>query len=72
MSTGFNWGLNIMVSYTFLILVQAFDFGTYYFYAGWSFLAIIWFYIVLPETKGKSLEEMEKLFSKPLWRLGRG
>jgi len=72
LSTGFNWALNIMVSYTFLLLVQVMDFGTYYFYAGWSALAIVWFFIVLPETKGKSLEEMEQLFSKPLWRMGRG
>merc|ERR1719450_731724 len=72
LSTGFNWALNIMVSYTFLLLVQAMDFGTYYFCAGWSALAIFWFFIVLPETKGKSLEEMDQLFSKPLWRMGRG
>merc|ERR1712013_727348 len=72
LSTGFNWALNIMVSYTFLLLVRVMDFGTYYFYAGWSALAIVWFFIVLPETKGKSLEEMEQLFSKPLWRMGRG
>ena len=71
LSTGFNWALNIVVSYTFLLLIQVWDFGTFYFYAGWSALAFVWFFIVMPETKGKSLEEMEQLFSKPLWRLGR-
>jgi hypothetical protein len=55
------------VSYTFLYLVQGLDFGTYYFYAAWSVLAFFWFFFTLPETKGKSLEEMEQLFSKPLW-----
>lgn len=29
------------------------------------FIAIIFIWVVLPETKGKSLEEVEQLFSKP-------
>eukprot|EP00092_Neocalanus_flemingeri_P039647 GFUD01043179.1.p1 GENE.GFUD01043179.1~~GFUD01043179.1.p1 ORF type:complete len:609 (+),score=148.19 GFUD01043179.1:53-1879(+) len=72
LSTGFNWALNIFVSYTFLYLVQAIDYGSYYIYAGFSFIAAIWFFFTLPETKGRTLEEMEQLFSKPVWRLGRG
>lgn len=72
MSTGFNWALNILVSFTFTYLLQALSFGTYYLYGGFSVLAVIWFYIVLPESKGRTLEEMENAFTKPLWRLGRG
>jgi len=71
-STGFNWALNLVVSFTFLYLVQGIGFGTWYLYAGFSLLAIIFFTFTLPETKGKTLEEMEELFSKPLWKLGRG
>jgi len=72
MATAFNWLLNVAVSEGFPYLVQALDFGSFYLFAGFSILAIIWFYLVLPETKGKSLEEMPRLFSKPMLRLGRG
>ena len=33
-------------------------------FAGVSVLAWIFFYFFLPETKGKTLEEMEAIFSK--------
>jgi len=71
-STGFNWALNLVVSFTFLYLIQGIGYGTWYLYAGFSLLAIIFFTFTLPETKGKTLEEMEELFSRPLWKLGRG
>jgi len=70
-STGFNWALNLIVSFTFLFLIQGIGFGTWYLYAGCSFVAICFFFFTLPETKGKTLEEMDQLFSRPLWKLGR-
>lgn len=38
--------------------------GTYWLYAGISVLGISVFTMIVPETKGKSLEEIEQLFSK--------
>merc|ERR1712130_76365 len=43
----------------------------YYLFAGMAVLALVWFTLVLPESKGKTLEEMSSLFRHPLWRLGR-
>jgi len=31
----------------------------------------VWFTLVMPESKGKTLEEMNSSFGLPLWRLGR-
>merc|ERR1712117_90252 len=70
-STSFNWALNLTVSETFLYLVQVLRYGTWYLYAGFSFIAICFFSLTLPETKGKSLEDMDALFSNPFWRLGK-
>jgi len=71
MSTGFNWSLNLIVSFTFPYLQQGLGFGAYYFFAGMAGIALTWFSLVLPETKGKTLEEMNSSFGAPLWRLGR-
>ncbi len=39
--------------------------GAYYLYTGVAVLGFLFFWWVLPETKGKSLEEVETLFSRP-------
>ena len=36
--------------------------GTFYMYAVIAFIGFVIFYGILPETKGKTLEEMEELF----------
>jgi len=70
-STGFNWSLNLIVTFTFPYLQQGLGFGAYYLFAGMAVLASVWFTLVLPESKGKTLEEMNSSFGMPLWRLGR-
>ncbi|KAE9600306.1 hypothetical protein Lal_00046189 [Lupinus albus] len=52
-----------IVSMTFLSISEAITFGgTFIVLAGVSMIATIFFYYFLPETKGKSLEEIETLF----------
>lgn len=54
-----------VVSMTFLSISKAISFGYMLFiFAGISTLGTVFFYFFLPETKGKSLEEMESLFEK--------
>lgn len=36
--------------------------GTFYFFTGCTLLSVVFVYFLLPETKGKTLEEMEQLF----------
>ena len=38
--------------------------GTFYMYTGISAIALVVFYIILPETKGKTIEQMNQLFDK--------
>ena len=37
-------------------------YGTYVFFAAMCFLAGIWAFFLVPETSGKSLEEIDELF----------
>ncbi|KAK1439126.1 hypothetical protein QVD17_04941 [Tagetes erecta] len=60
-----NRATNATVSMTFLSLVNALTIGgTFFMFAGMSVLAWIFFFFFLPETKGRSLEEMEQVFTR--------
>jgi len=61
-----NWFVNAIVAFTFLKLVNALTpAGAFWVYAGVCVLAMIWGYYYIPETKGVSLEDIEKH-----WRAG--
>lgn len=61
-ATVVNWGMNLVVAITFLSLIQLLGTpGTFWLYGIISIIAIIFVYFRVPETKGKSLEEIEKM-----------
>jgi MFS family permease len=56
-----NWGFNVIVSSTFLSLVNFFSIScTFLFYALFVLLGLIFCFFFMPETKGISLEKIEK------------
>ncbi|MDA8336635.1 MAG: sugar porter family MFS transporter [Peptococcaceae bacterium] len=58
-----NWATNLAVSITFLSIVNRVGMGnTMFIYAGMGIAALLFIFFFIPETKGKSLEEIEKLF----------
>ncbi|KAI1306078.1 Proton myo-inositol cotransporter [Halotydeus destructor] len=62
-STAFNWFFNLLVSLTFLDLTKAITkYGAFYLYAGFGAFGFVYFFVALPETKGKSLEDTAQLF----------
>jgi len=62
-ATMFNWGANLVIGITFLTLIHvAGKSGTFWIYGALGVLAWIFVYLWVPETKGKSLEEIEAYF----------
>ena len=62
-ATSVNWGSNLLVSFTFLTVMNIFGHsGGFAMYAVLCLLGLIIFYKVMPETKGVSLEKMDALF----------
>jgi SP family galactose:H+ symporter-like MFS transporter len=62
-----NWGLNLVVALTFLSLVQALGRPwSFWLYAIIGIAAWVFIYLLVPETKGRSLEEIEEH-----WRRGK-
>lgn len=69
-ATAVNWGVNIIISTSFPKMKNPNEglgpHGTFYFFAAASLLGLVCVVILMPETKGKSMEEMEIVFSVPL------
>lgn len=60
-----NWLAAFIVTLTFNSLQSSLTVpGAYWFYAGWLLLGFVFVYLLMPETKGKTLEEIEALFDK--------
>jgi MFS family permease len=59
-STVVNWAANFLVAATFLTLSAAITRqGIFYLYAGLAVIAFVFFLLRIPETKGRSLEEIQ-------------
>ncbi|KAF8730908.1 hypothetical protein HU200_016780 [Digitaria exilis] len=63
LGVAFNGTISGLVAMTFLSMSKAITIGgTFFVYAGIAMLAWVFFFTSLPETKGRTLEEMGKLF----------
>ncbi|BFZ60024.1 sugar transporter-like protein [Saitoella coloradoensis] len=63
-STSANWIFNFMVVQVVPTMVASIGWGTYLFFAVMNALFIPVIYFYYPETKGRSLEEIDLLFAK--------
>jgi sugar porter (SP) family MFS transporter len=58
-----NWTFNFIVSLTFLLLIEALGkSGAFWFYGAIGILTLAFCWKLVPETKGKRLEEIEAFF----------
>lgn len=64
MSSSFNLLCGFIVVRFFPVLISAIGRdGTFYLFACCTLFSVAFVYVLLPETKGKTLEDMENLFS---------
>ncbi|KAL8975235.1 MAG: hypothetical protein Q9197_000538 [Variospora fuerteventurae] len=63
-ATATTWGFNFILSLTWPALEEAFTTtGAFGWYAGWNFFGWVFAYFCLPETKERTLEELDTVFS---------
>lgn len=60
----FNWGLAFLVTKTFTPIAKDIGQGpTFFIFAGFCFVGILFTLIFVPETKGKSLADIQRMLS---------
>jgi len=60
-----HWSFNAIISFTFLSLIHSIGIAaTFWSYSIICIAGLVWGYYYIPETKGKSLEEIEKFWRK--------
>ncbi|KAF7159506.1 hypothetical protein CNMCM5623_004844 [Aspergillus felis] len=57
-----NWLANFIVGVATPPMMETQGYRTYIFFTVWCFLAGVWALLLVPETKGKTLEEMDEVF----------
>ena len=63
-ATATNWTFNLIISITFFSLTEWITrYGAFWLYGGIAFCGWVFFFVYIPETKGKSLEELEHIFN---------
>lgn len=58
--------MNFVVGQVTPNMLQALKFGTYIFFAAFCLLMFLWVWFLVPETRYKSLEEMDAVFGDNL------
>ena len=62
LSTCSNWLNNFIIGLITPPLVQNTGFGAYTFFATFCLLSLVWTQIFVPETRGRTLEQMDHVF----------
>ncbi|VUC27573.1 unnamed protein product [Clonostachys rosea] len=58
LATSSNWFSNFIVGLCVPAIVQAAPYGSFALFSGTSFLALVWVYFVVPETKQQTIESL--------------
>ncbi len=62
LTTSTTWMCNFIIGLVTPDMLETIKWGTYIFFAAFSLIALVFTYFVVPETKGKSLEDMDEVF----------
>lgn len=61
-TTSANWMCNFIIGLITPPMIASLHFGTYIFFAAFTVMMFFWVLFFVPETKGRSLEDMDAVF----------
>ncbi|KAF1944743.1 D-xylose-proton symporter [Clathrospora elynae] len=62
LTTSSTWMCNFIIGLVTPDMLESIGYGTYLFFAAFALIAFVFTWFLIPETKGKSLEEMDAVF----------
>ncbi|KAJ4984568.1 D-xylose-proton symporter (hexose transporter) [Stagonosporopsis vannaccii] len=62
LTTSSTWMCNFIIGLVTPDMIESIGYGTYLFFAAFALIAFAFTWFIIPETKGKSLEEMDAVF----------
>ncbi len=70
LATASNWAFNCALAFAVPPLIWKINWKVYMIFAGFNAMAFLHMFVAAPETKGKTLEEMDEVFEsgRPPWR----
>lgn len=70
LSTASNWAFNFALAYAVPPLLESIQFRTYFIFGAFCVAMTVHVFLMFPETKGRTLEEMDELFNAdvPAWK----
>lgn len=60
-TTAFNWAMNATIAKVTPIMIANITYGTYFFFGSMAVIMGVFAFFFLPETRGRSLEEMDEV-----------
>ncbi|KAL8391864.1 hypothetical protein RB595_002168 [Gaeumannomyces hyphopodioides] len=66
-----NWLFGFAVSLATPHMLRVMEYGTFLFFAGITYVGVVYIYFCMPELKGRSIESMDDLFEHRLWEMFR-
>jgi len=66
-TTAAQWGTNCIVSFLVPVFLESITYGTYLIFGGFCVFMGFVIYLFYPETKGKSLEDMDVVFGRSVF-----
>ncbi|RCH87459.1 hypothetical protein CU098_007371 [Rhizopus stolonifer] len=64
LTTAFNWGMNATIAKVTPLMLTKITYGTYFFFGSCAVLMGVFAFVFLPETRGRSLEDIDELFNR--------
>lgn len=61
-SASSNWMNNFVIAFITPPMLENITYGTYLFFSMWCLIGGLWIFFFFPETKGKTLEQMDEVF----------
>ncbi|KKY23020.1 putative quinate permease [Phaeomoniella chlamydospora] len=58
-----QWLVQFVMTKALPYIFSSFGYGTWFFFAAWMLIAVVWAYFFLPETKGLTIDQMDVLFA---------